>query len=319
MRAPLSGSVGGFRLRLGPCLLAVAFLLPAITAEAQIGVSPPRTEFLLDGPSKTHTIRVFNLGEETVDIAVEVNNWEIDEQNKVVILPPTEQSLDQWLVINPLRFTLESGGSQAVRFAARPRVEPEPGEHRALVYFQQVPVPADPAAPAERQILFRLGTSVIGLAEPIIRDAVIHSVTADAAAISIDVESRGNTHVRLDGQWALWTPALFPGRENTSLIQGLGENEEITLPEGMIAAWPLNTLPVLPGTRRVIATAIGRDLEPGTYILDLHGSVAETDLGRTLEIEVEAPPENPEPAAPATDSTVEGPDSAHETEPPSEG
>lgn len=313
---PLTGRIP-FGIFLG--LFIVVLMVPANAARAQIGVSPPRTEFHLDGPTKTHTLRVFNLGENSVDIEIEVNNWELDEQNKVVIIPPTEQSLDQWLVINPLRFSLEPGASQAVRFAARPRVEPTPGEHRALIYFQQIPDETVSASPAKPRVLFRLGTSVIGLAEPVIRDAVIHSVSADATEIEIEIESRGNTHVRLDGQWALWNPDSFPGQENTSVIEGLGEDEEITLPKGVIAARPLNTLPVLPGTTRIVRTSIGTELEPGTYVLDMNGVVAGVDLGQSLSIVVAAPPEDPETTLTDPEDATDKSDSVDGTEEPSTG
>ena len=285
------------------------FCIPATNAVGQIGVSPPRSEFSLDGPATTHTIRVFNVGDKTVEIGVEVYHWELDEQNKVQIVPPTEQSLDQWMVINPLRFTLEPGGSQAVRFAARPRVKPEPGEHRALVYFQQEPDADMIANPDQPRILFRLGTSVIGLVEPIVREAVVHSVTADSKAVNIDIESRGNTHVRTKGQLALWPVDEFPGHENTGLIEGLGEDEELELPEGMASAWPLNTLPVLPESRRTVTTLVlSTNLEPGSYVLDLHGTVADTDIGRVFDIEVVAPPPKSETDTP--------PGQVPESEPP---
>lgn len=270
--------------RLG--LLCLVVLALVGSAEAQIGISPARTEFFLDDGPKTHSIRVFNLGTRRVSISVEVNNWELDEENKVRIIPPTEQSLDQWLVINPLRFTLEPGGSQAVRFAARPRLQPEPGEHRALVFFEQIPDDNMPENPDGSRILFRLGTSVIGLVEPVVRDGVIHAVTADRNTISFDIESRGNTHVRLRGQWALWPVALFPGREKTMPIEGLDEDEEATLPDGMTAAGTLSLTPVLPGTRRMVTTSIFAELDPGDYVFDLHGTVGGMDIGRTIELKV---------------------------------
>jgi hypothetical protein len=163
-------------------------------------------------------------------------------------------------------------------------------------------------------VLFRLGTSVIGLAEPVIRDAVIHSVTADATEVEIEIESRGNTHVRLDGQWALWNPESFPGQENTSVIEGLGEDEDFALPEGMIAAWPLNTIPVLPGTRRVVRNAIATELDPGTYLLDLNGTVAGVDLGQTLSIVVAPPPEEPMTTPTDPGDATDKSDSVDETE-----
>ena len=39
------------------------------------------------------------------------------------------------MIINPVEFTIPAGGEQVVRFAVRPRAQPEPGEHRAMVFF----------------------------------------------------------------------------------------------------------------------------------------------------------------------------------------
>lgn len=306
------------RARLG--VLAVVLLLAATPALAQIGVSPPRTEFSLDEGPATHTIRVFNVGTETVDIAVEISHWDLDEDNRVRIIPPTEQSLDQWLVVNPLRFTLAPGGSQAVRFAARPRVEPEPGEHRALMYFRQVPGDDDTDG-AGPKILFRLGTSIIGLAGPVVRQAVVHDVAVDASGIRVDIGSLGNTHVRLDGQWALWPADQYPGREKTGPIEGLATEEDVVIPDGVLAARMLNSLPVLSGTRRVIPTGFGLPLEPGAYVVDVYGEVAGVDIGGVFEVTVEPPPLDGEASAPEAAPTPDAlPAPADEPEvPPSDG
>ncbi len=274
-------------------------MLAAAPALAQIGVSPPRTEFSLDDGRATHTIRVFNVGGETVEVAVEISHWDLDEDNRVRIIPPTEQSLDQWLVVNPLRFTLAPGGAQAVRLAARPRVEPEPGEHRALLYFRQIPPTHEDGSVDGTKVLFRLGTSVIGLAQPVVREAVVHEMTVEASGIRVDIESLGNTHVRLAGQWAVWPAEVYPGREKTGPIEGLETDEEVALPDGVVAARMLSSLPVLPGTRRVIPTGFGLPLEPGAYVVDVHGEVAGVDVGGAFEMTVEPPPDDEPMSTPA--------------------
>lgn len=138
-----------------------AVLLAAWPAHlaAQVGLSPPKLDITIDesGKPSTHSIRIVNFGKKAVEVQVSVYNWEMDEDSQVRIIPPTDQSLDQWMVINPLRFTLPSEGSQAVRFSVRPKVKPEPGEHRAMIFFEQVP--PDDDAP-EIRFVFRLGAAV---------------------------------------------------------------------------------------------------------------------------------------------------------------
>ena len=95
---------------------------------AQIAVSPSRFEVEIGPKPTTEAVTVMNLGKDPVTIMVTVASWDLDELNKVRILEPDEQSLDQWMVINPLRFTVPSGKSQTVRFSIRPKIRPLPGE-----------------------------------------------------------------------------------------------------------------------------------------------------------------------------------------------
>ena len=49
------------------------------------------------------------------------------------------------------------------------------------------------------------------------------------------------------------------------------------MPEGILEAGRLPTLPVFPGTRRELVKHLARVLEPGSYVLDVNGT-----LGRTV-------------------------------------
>ena len=105
-----------------PSILLV--FLAVTPAAAQIGVSPPVVEIDLNEPARTRTVRLFNYGNSPVEVQVRVHNWELDEVNRVRILPPTEQSLDQWLVINPLHFTIQPGCPPPEAFPARGTAAP---------------------------------------------------------------------------------------------------------------------------------------------------------------------------------------------------
>ena len=139
-------------------LCAALMLAGAMSSVAQIGVSPSIVETTLDDRGAASAIRLLNMGARAVEVKVAVQNWDLDDGNNVRILAPTEQSLDQWMVVQPLRFTVAAGRSQTVRLAIRPRVRPESGEHRAIVFFEEV-APKNEAVPAMR-VLFKIGVAV---------------------------------------------------------------------------------------------------------------------------------------------------------------
>ncbi len=256
-------------------LLVVAWLLAAPLA-AQVGLSPPKLDITIDpsGRPSTHSIRIVNFGDQAVEVQVVVYNWDMDEDNQVRILPPDEQSLDQWMVLNPLRFTVPADGSQAVRFSVRPKVRPEPGEHRAMIFFEQVP-PEDKAP--EIRFVFRLGAAVYGQVGELRRIGELHAVEAGGHAASFDVESVGTANVRFAGQYAVWPAAAFPGAEATSAIDGLDQPDAV-VPEPIVEAGPLPPTAVLPGTRRKVPLQLHEALEAGDYVLDLNGTLGETEV-----------------------------------------
>ena len=102
-----------------------------------MGVSPSRFDLNLDEDTGTHSFRVFNYGDKPLNVNLEINNWDLDERGKVRLLPPTEQSLDRWIIINPVRFEIKPEDSQLVRFEIRPRTKLTEGEHRAMIYLNQ--------------------------------------------------------------------------------------------------------------------------------------------------------------------------------------
>lgn len=276
-------------------------LLWAATAAAQIGVSPPRSEVFLNEGTTTHTLRVYNFGDHDVEIAVSVRNWELDENNKVSLVEPTEQSLDQWMIVNPLKFHLAAGGSQAIRFSIRPKVTPEPGEHRAIMYFDELPgLNLDPNV---QQIRFSLGSAIYAYAEPIERSAVLHGAILDGQSLKLDIESTGNAHVRATGQWAIWRTEAYPGPEKTSPFVGLEEGKA-TLPEGVVQAGMLPSTPILPGTRRMLVAALPSGLEPGDYVVDVDAAIENVDVQESFTLTIPPLParDTPEPEPESTPS-----------------
>lgn len=258
------------------CLMTGLLLLVAAPLWAQIGLSPPKLDITIDesGKPSAHSIRVVNFGDEEVEVQVVVHNWDMDESNTVRILPPTEQSLDQWMAISPLRFTIPPEGSQVVRFSVRPLVEPEPGEHRAMLFFEQVP--PEQTGP-EIRFIFRMGAAVYGQVGETIRIGKLHSAQADGYSAQFDISSIGTANVRFDGQYAVWPADLYPGAEQTQPIDGL-ESGDYSAPGPIIEAGTLPPTAVLPGTRRVVDMNLREALDAGDYVLDLNGSLGETPI-----------------------------------------
>ena len=242
----------------------------------QFGVSPPIFEITLSAQNKPNALRVMNMGQETLTMQVNVFTWDLDEQNKTRIIPPTEQSLDQWMIINPTQFALAGGASQVIRFSIRPKVAPAPGEHRAIIFIKD----ASPPKKTKRNVTGQIGVSVYGYAGEITRIGILKGVSAvpqtNPVTIKFDISSEGNAHVRMNGQYGIWTAAAYPGAAATGLLEL--EKPEFELPEGMIDGGYLPLTPVLPGTRRTIVLQTTQRLAPGEYVLDINGSLGGVPL-----------------------------------------
>ena len=248
---------------------------PAIT----LGVSPPRFEIALDSASSTHALRVFNFGTETLQLQGSVNAWDFDEDNQLRVVEPTERTLDQWIVINPLRFSIPPGESQTVRFSIRPKVLPAPGEYRAMIYLEQPPTLQDSLT-----VRGRMGVAVYAYAGNIERvgDLDVTVVSREQGPLAaFDITSRGSAHVRLSGQYAVWPVETYPGTDATGPVEGLGE-PGVAVPDSIVDAGFLPGMPVLPGDRRTLPMSLAPHLPAGDYILDINGDLS----GKPLDLAV---------------------------------
>lgn len=268
-------------------LLAVLLLLSA-GARAQVGLSPQILDISLDAPT-SQAFRMFNYTADDKVVKVTVVNWTMDADGKVSTIPTTEQSLDGWLVINPLEFTVKAGQNQVVRIAARPAVKLTPGEHRAMVYFEEQPQEKAPGAATTLRTVFRFGAAVYGHIGPIDRKGELVALQAHAGAGELTLRNDGNATSRCSGTFAIWRKADFPGEAKTVAIAKAG-TEEAQLPPGVIGAGRLPTDAVLPGaTRRVgLDYAVKAALPPGDYVLDVNGTFGDSPLDRSQAFRVEA-------------------------------
>jgi len=268
-------------------LALFAFGFPATAANgpvppAQIGVSPARIELEVGSQPTTESLSVVNFGDAPVEVQASVLHWDLDERNEVRTIAPTEQSLDQWIVINPLRFTVPAGGSQTVRFSVRPRVAPEPGEHRAMIYFTQQ---LEPDGERQIRVRFRVGVAVYGQVGEVRRNGTLHAVKVidgtNPPEARFDLSSDGSANVRMLGRYAVWRAEDYPG------VQPALPTDE--LPVGALLGGALPSRPVLPGTRREIILQTTGSLEPGRYVLDLRGTLGESPVDRAVPFTVAHP------------------------------
>jgi len=279
------------------CFPAWAASRTTVEPPAQVAVSPSRFELEIGSKPTTESLTLFNYSDDPMKIQVSVANWDLDDANQIRILEPNEQSLDQWLVINPLQFTVPGKKSQTVRFSIRPRIQPEPGEHRAMIYFDQQLDPE--AASTKVRIKFRLGVAIYGYAGGSHREGNLNSVRvisgADPVLAKFDIASTGSSHVRMIGRYAIWPADDYPGFENTPNTMDSNEPDQ-PIPE-VVASGALPSRPVLPGTRREVMLQTTASLPPGAYVLDVNGRMSEQpiDLGIPFNIPYRAQVSGPAP------------------------
>jgi hypothetical protein len=276
----------------GVWLVLSVLLLAGATAQAadpppMIAVSPSRFELELGSTPSVQSLRVFNFGKQPVEVQVNLATWDLDEQNQVRLVEPDEQSLDQWIVINPLSFTIPPGKSQSVRFSVRPRVRPVPGEHRAMIYFDQVLSESD--GEQQMRVKFRVGVAVYGTVGELKRNGVLHAVEPEKGSnpvkVGLQISSTGTAHVRIDGHYSIWPATAYPGLTSEVRDFTLDVPDDV-LPEAVLQAAVLPGVPVLPGDCRRIWVTAGQPLPAGEYILDLDFALGDNEYDRALPFTV---------------------------------
>lgn len=257
--------------------LIASSILPAQALE--IAVSPARFELNLDENRKTQTLEIVNSSDRPVEIGIDMANFDLDENNRLRVLPPNEQSLDQWIAINPTRVKIPALGRRTMRFAIRPQVEPQPGEHRAVIFLNE-----DKTNETEDglRFKFRLGVVIYGQVGDADRTALLHNVASDERGITLDVQNTGNAHTRFKGLYAVWDSASYPGdAAAASLLQGIQDtrklSEDVVAP-GTLAAGVVSETPVLPGTRRIVVQQLPDAAKAGQRKVYLLGKLGDAPV-----------------------------------------
>lgn len=271
---------------------ALALGMPPATA-LNIGISPSRIEMEINNKTRSQSIRVLNLSSEPVEIKASVRSWVMSEDNKLQEVAPNEQSLEQWIVFTPSQFKIPAGGAQTLRFAVRPRIQPKAGEHRAVLYLEEISRANATAKPKSRsvRVVARLGVVIYGYVGEVKRVGVVNSVTVDtklnAPNAVFDISNQGNAYVRLKGQYAIWPAAKYPGAEATKPVVNVGQ-PGAKIPENILDTGSLPSAPVLPDNRRQVRLPITKKLPPGNYVLDINGELNGVSINKGIPFTVPA-------------------------------
>lgn len=242
----------------------------------EITVTPPRFELDMNAKkSRSNSIKITNLSDKPVEMKAYVRNWVMDENNRLKDAPSNEQSLDQWVVFTPSRFTIPPRGTQSVRFAIRPKVKPSGGEYRAVIYLEEV---ASKVHESEKiETIGRVGVVLYGYAGDVKRVGTVNSVNIDTkpslTKAVFDISNQGSAYVRMGGQYAIWRAANYPGAKTTQPIAGAG-NQKAKLPANVIQVGKIELPPVLPSNRRQLILPLAENLPPGNYVLDINGDLS---------------------------------------------
>lgn len=275
-----------------PCLLLILLtILPILLCrtacaetdlEPQLSVYPITFEELKIGDKPVNeSISVHNLKKKPVSMHVELYTWTHDEHYRVKLIAPTPQTLDQWMVVSPLRFTIPAGGEQTVRFSIRPRVKPEPGEHRAILYLSEEENPEKKSGTI--QMLGQYGIGIYGAVEPIKREAGLSSLSFDhkTKTLSASVRNHGNVHTRLRGSYSVWKKGAFPGLKVAKALPATFE--EGKKPEGLITSGTFAGGPTLPGFNRTYQSRLAIPDNSGVFVVAFTGELDGVAVDKVVE------------------------------------
>ena len=269
--------------------LALAFILlvaseAAVSAqnlEPKLAISPSRIEI---SPEKkaTESITVLNLGSTPMQVEVNVQNWDFDANNNYRALAPNEQSLDQWLIINPVRLTIPAKSQQTVRLAVRPRVKPDDGEHRAMVFFRQL---NDQGKGLNYK--FNVGVPIYAYFGDVKRDADLLGMEFDPIKLqfAFDIASKGNSYVRPEGVFIAMKAA--DAGSDADLLKRL-DLEKMTVDGlGALASGKLAAKPVFSGTRRQVTSPVPiKEILNESYVVAIKVAIGQQTFAEVYRINI---------------------------------
>jgi P pilus assembly chaperone PapD len=285
-------------------IAALAIDIPKVMSQVHLGVSPPRFEVEMNNKARSQTINIMNFAPKAVEMRAFVRTWTMDENNELQDIQSSDQSLDQWIAFTPSRFTIPANGSQTIRFAIRPKVKPANGEHRAIIYIEEVPAQSKQNSSTVTTVA-RMGIVVYAYSGEVKRVGTINSMNVDTQGNGVraifDVSNTGNAHVRIKGQYAIWPAASYPGAKATQTIDNSANSGK--LPKNVLGLGDLSSPPVLPANRRRLVLPITQKLPPGNYVLDINGEMSGVPLDTGIPFTVTSGGNSPRPKPNTTTST----------------
>lgn len=256
-------------------------VMAAQNLEPKLAISPSRIEMYPDTKS-TESITVLNLGSSPMQVELSVQNWDFDNNNNYRALPPTPQSLDQWLIINPVRLTIPAKSQQTVRIAVRPRVEPVDGEHRAMVFFRQLN-----SEGKGLNFKFNVGVPIYAFFGEVTREAELLGMEFDPIKLQFvfDVASKGNSYVRPEGVFLAMKAA--DAGSDADILKRL-DLEKMTVDGlGTLASGKLAAKPIFAGTRRQVTSPVPiKEILNEPYVVAIKASIGQQTFAEVYRINI---------------------------------
>ncbi len=271
----------------------LAWQIPSVTA-LEMSISPPRIELDINSrKGRSNTIKITNFANKSVQMRAYVKNWTMDEKNQLKDIPSTEQSLDQWILFSPSKFRIPAGGTQTLRFAIRPKIKPHAGEHRAVIYFEEINSNTEKNAVGTKT---SIGVVVYAYAGEVKRVGKLNTVTVDTKSNAVkavfDVSNQGNAHIRMKGQYAIWNADKYPGAKATQIIKNVG-NSKKKISANIVKVGNIKLPPVLPNTNRQLLQNLTGKLPPGNYVLDINAELSGVPIDKGIPFTLKATAKTP--------------------------
>lgn len=180
-----------------------AFFLFSQPVSATVRVEPSRIILnALKRERSTGVIEVVNNGEEEVELTTLLNDWSLDERERIIVFDPgeTDYSLNGLIKFNPREFVLAPGQRQLVRFTiSKPETE-IPRELRGFVFIEHETDYTDETTGA--RVKTQIGTTIYYIPRGVkyefkfIGLRVFNSPEPLPQGISIRIENNGEAHLR---------------------------------------------------------------------------------------------------------------------------
>lgn len=264
------------------CSLLIAANLQAQPAP-RMGISPDRYQIVFDERGgETQSILVQNMSDEPLSLSLSVSNWALNDENQITVVPPTESSLDQWIVINPMRVTIPPGAPQTIRWAIMPRLKPVEGEYRAIIFIEEELPPREKVEGTEVRMKMRYGLPIYAHVGSTIESAQLNeiAVTRLGDKLNLDITNDGNIHARLSGNFGIWPSDEFPGTDAAlKQLQSVNADNEQEM-DFVVGNMPPSV--ILPGNRRVLNMPFPLHDETGNYTIQLNADFAQVEITETL-------------------------------------